>query len=159
MLFATCDNSAMGSVGLTVGKCLTMTKPRLEAASAQESWLEYGRYVGEKFHEVGLLLRLRDDPLNKYHDEAITSTSRSTIRWSTSVRQDAEARQADPQLLRPGNPTSLHYEYERIYAAVTKRAAAPDIRKPVTATEGLEGLNLSPQSCPRMCIWMKRVSY
>ncbi|WP_373650061.1 fused MFS/spermidine synthase [Schlesneria sp. DSM 10557] len=150
MLFATCDNSAMGSVGLTVGKCLTMTKPRLEAASAQESWLEYGRYVGEKFHEVGLLLRLRDDPLNKYHDES---------NYFDILVNDTVVNERPVKMLKldklihsyydPGNPTSLHYEYERIYAAVTKRAAAPPTFESLSLPlKGLEGLNLSPAVLP-----------
>ena len=92
----------------------------------QDSWLTYSGYIGDKLHELGLLLRLRDDPLNKYHDES---------NYSDILINDTEVNEKSVKMLKldklihsyydPQDPTSLHYEYEKVYAAVTKKVAVP----------------------------------
>ena len=79
------------------------------------------------------MLKLRDDRVGTYHDES----NYSTIMVGEDTAEDGSAL----KYLRldklvhsyydPLDPTALHYEYEQVYAAVTK-ATAKSFVQPVT---------------------------
>ena len=139
LLFATSQTNALASAGNALGKCLSLAQSEQEAALTQDQWMTYGGLVGEKFHEIGLILRLRDDPLHKYHDES---------NYSDILVSDTLLNGKALKMLRldklihsyydPDDPTSLHYDYEKVYAAVTKKVATPS--NPVPLVLPLNGL-------------------
>lgn len=129
---ATSTQQAMGSVAHTLGSLTTISQTRQQAAETRSKWEEYGRSLGIRFHELGLALKLRDDQVDAYYDES---------NYSTIMVTDGKHRGRSIKHLRldklihsyydASNPTSLHYEYEQIYAAVTKRTAQL-LTQPVT---------------------------
>jgi len=95
------------------------------AAASEVQWSQFAGSVGGKLHELGLVVGLRDDQIGRYTDE-----SQYSYIQVTEARQDNAA----VKVLRldklihsyynPTEPTALHYDYEQIYAAVTKLAAS-----------------------------------
>ena len=89
------------------------------------AWYRFGSNVGLKLHELGLVLRLRDDQIGRYYDES---------RYSYIHVAEGRQNGVPVKILRldklihsfydPAEPTALHYDYEEIYAAVTKTAVA-----------------------------------
>ena len=132
VLAATCTQPAMAHVAETVGTLLTVAQTRDQAAATREGWKSFGTSLGTKLHELGLVLRLRDDRIGAYYDES---------HYSTIMVTDSELRGRLVKNLRldklthsiydPADPTALHYDYEQIYAAVTKRTARL-LTQPVT---------------------------
>ena len=132
VLAATCTPQAMAHVAETVGTLLTGSQSREQAAATRSSWADYGSTLGTKLHELGLVLKLRDDRVGAYYDES---------NYSTIVVTDGSLGNRPVKNLRldklthsiydPADPTALHYEYEQIYAAVTKRTARL-LTQPVT---------------------------
>lgn len=96
-----------------------------DAEARRTKWYEFGSNVGQKLHELGLVLGLRDDYPGRYIDES---------QYSYIQISDARQQGTPVKVLRldklihsyydPAEPTALHYDYEKIYAAVTKVAAA-----------------------------------
>lgn len=91
------------------------------------SWDDFGHDLGKQLHQLGLLLRLRDDSLDAYHDESSYSYIQVRDDWIEdqpvrALRLD----KLDHSYFDPAEPTKLHYEYEEIYAAITRRAAPAD---------------------------------
>ncbi len=96
-----------------------------EAGLRRAAWIQLGGNVGQKLHELGLILGLRDDQIGRYYAE-----SQYSYIHVADARQDG----APVKILRldklihsyynPAEPTKLHYDYEEIYAAVTKQATA-----------------------------------
>ena len=150
MLFATSQTNVLAAAGHAVGSCLSLAQSKQEAVLTQEKWMTYGGHVGDKFHEIGLILRLRDDPLHQYHDES----NYSDILVSDTVLNDKTIKMLRLDKLihsyyDPDDPTSLHYEYEKVYAAVTKKVATPSNLVPlVLPLEGLSGVTLTKQDLP-----------
>ena len=133
VLAATCTQTMMAAVGKTVGSTLSVTQTKSKATTTRERWSYFGGSVGLKLHELGLLLKLRDDRVGTYYDES---------NYSTIIVGEDEAEDGTPiKYLRldklihsyydPLDPTALHYEYEQVYAAVTK-ATAKSLVQPVT---------------------------
>ncbi len=94
------------------------------AKDSISSWRIFGGELGQKLHELGLLIELRGDYPGMYYDES----SYSYIHVSDdSVEGSAvKALRLDKLIhayYNPDEPTHLHYEYEQVYAAVTKQAA------------------------------------
>ena len=139
VLAATCTQDAMGSVIEAVGTLTTVSQSRLQAEQTRANWKSFGISLGAKVHELGLVLRLRDDHLGTYYDES----SYSTIMVTDGVVNDREHQSRPVKYLRldklihsyydPANPTALYYEYEKVYAAVTKRTAEL-LTQPVTVS-------------------------
>ena len=150
MLFATSQSNVLASAGYAMGQCLSLAQSQQVAAETQEKWKTYGGQIGDKFHEIGLILRLRDDPLNQYHDES----NYSDILVSDTVLNDKTIKMLRLDKLihsyyDPDDPTSLHYEYEKVYAAVTKKVAAPSNLEPlVLPLNGLSGVTVTNQDLP-----------
>ena len=159
VLAATSTQSMMAEVGQSVGSILEPepaearkkktaagetddSKPsdppsKSKAATKRNQWSSYGGRVGQKLHELGLLLNLRDDRVGTYYDES---------NYSTIVVSDDESEEGSSlKYLRldklvhsyydPFDPTALHYDYEQVYAAVTK-ATATSLVQPVTLSTG-----------------------
>ena len=137
VLAATSTQPMLAAVGKTVGSTLSVAQSKSKAATTRERWSYYGGSVGLKLHELGLLLKLRDDRVGTYYDES---------NYSTIIVGEDEAEDGTPiKYLRldklihsyydPLDPTALHYEYEQVYAAVTK-ATAKSLVRPVTISIG-----------------------
>lgn len=134
LLAATCTQPLLAGVGQAVGSTLSVTQSRSKAQATRERWSLFGGSLGRKLHELGLLLKLRDDRVDAYYDESNYST--------IIVGDDEIGEDSTPiKYLRldklihsyydPLDPTALHYEYEQVYAAVTK-ATARSLVQPVT---------------------------
>ena len=150
VLLATTQTHAMEAAGRVVGTCISLVQSDMQAKVTREQWAEYGGRVGDRLHDMGLLLGLRDDPRNQYHDESNYSDIR--INDTTVDEKTVKMLRLDKLIhsyYDPGDPTSLHYEYERVYAAVTKRVAAPSSQEPLTLPQkGLVGVHVTSHALP-----------
>ena len=151
LIAATASADAYGAVGRVAANCATVTHSKVKAAAVRNEWVSAGRALGTKFHELGLFLRLRDDQLNEYRDESNYSDIRITDAYVDghavkSLRLDKLIH----SYYDPKDPTALHYAYERVYAAVTKRVARPNVTEPITISlEGLVGTELTADQLPK----------
>ena len=160
ILAATCTQPMMAAVGKGVGSTLSVTQSKSNAATTRERWSYFGSSVGLKLHELGLLLKLRDDRVGTYYDES---------NYSTIIVGEDEAEDGTPiKYLRldklihsyydPLDPTALHYEYEQVYAAVTK-ATAKSLVQPVTLSiSGLPKDKFDASSLPSGVIFDEKAS-
>ena len=150
VLLATTQSKAMAAAGWAIGNCFSVGQPAQEALFTREKWAHFGGEVGDKLHDVGLVLGLRDDLRNQYHDES----NYSDIRINDTDLDDRTVKMLRLDKLihsyyDPADPTSLHYEYERVYAAVTKRVAAPSALQPLTLPmAGLSGITIDATLLP-----------
>lgn len=127
---------------------------RKERKRAEDLWAEWGLRLGSQIHNLGLTLALRDDEPGEYYDESDYF----------SIGVSDGARNGDPvKKLRldylihsyydPVHPTKLHYDYERVYAAVTERAAESWTRSSAVAIEQPpSGANLA-EALPEGVAW------
>lgn len=88
-------------------------------------WTKWGGELGSNLHSLGLTLSLRDDHPDVYRDES----SYYTISIEDSVEDGDSIKELKLDHLihsywNPDNPTKLYYDYERVYAAITERAAS-----------------------------------
>lgn len=98
---------------------------RTESDSLAVSAAHLGWNLGRHLHELGLILRLRDDGPDEYHDES--HYSHISVFSDTDYGNDVRALQLDKLVhsyYDPQDPSQLYYEYEQIYAAVTERTVA-----------------------------------
>jgi predicted membrane-bound spermidine synthase len=121
---ASLTSTTMAAVAEHYGEALNVLADNDEKANAVGQWRSFGSKIGEKLHEFGLLLQLRDDQIGGYHDES----SYSYISVGDDYMDGEAIRYLRLDKLvhsyyNPDAPTTLHYEYEQVYAAVTKRAA------------------------------------
>lgn len=88
-------------------------------------WSERGRKVGTTLHELGLALMLRDDYPGTYRDESnyYTITITDEIEDGDSIKE-LKLDHLIHSYWNPDNPTKLYYDYEKVYAAITERAAS-----------------------------------
>ncbi len=108
------------------------------------SWRAFGGDLGQKLHELGLLVELRGDQPGQYYDES----SYSFINVSDDMLEGTPVKALRLDKLihayyNPDEPTNLHYEYEQVYAAVTKQAApnpATDAFAVIPEFPGVEAL-------------------
>jgi hypothetical protein len=132
LLAATLTKAAGESVGRVSGEWLVWTKDDVKRSLAEGNWRQFGGNFAHKLHELGLLVKLRDDQPGGYHDES----SYSYIHVGDDYTDGAQVRYLRLDKLihsyyEPDNPTALHYEYEQVYAAVTK-VCAPGPSGPVS---------------------------
>jgi predicted membrane-bound spermidine synthase len=121
---STMTSTIAAAVAEKYGQAVNVATPTAKRESAVTRWKNFGSDVGDKLHELGLLLKLRDDQVGGYHDESSYSyisvgddyVDGDTVRY---LRLDKLVH----SYYNPDAPTTLHYEYEQVYAAVTKRAA------------------------------------
>lgn len=99
---------------------------RQERRQAESDWAAWGKKLGKQMHQMGLTLALRKDSPNEYNDES--DYYAINIAYGTSDDGDSIKQLRLDHLIHsyynPDNPTKLYYDYERVYAAVTERAAA-----------------------------------
>lgn len=94
------------------------------AVESVYSWRIFGGEIGQKLHELGLLMDLRSDVPGMYYDES--SYSFIHVGDDHVDGTPVKALRLDKLIhayYNPDEPTHLHYEYEQVYAAVTKAAA------------------------------------
>ncbi|MGQ0635808.1 MAG: fused MFS/spermidine synthase [Planctomycetaceae bacterium] len=97
---------------------------RLRRQSAEAAWGEWGERLGTGLHDLGLTLALRRDAFDEYFDES----DYYTISIVESTEQQDQVKQLRLDFLihsyyNAERPTKLYYDYERVYAALTERAA------------------------------------
>lgn len=145
VLVATCTEQTMAQAAETFGAFTTTSRTN----ESRLAWSSFGNSLGTKLHELGLLLKLRDDRVGAYYDES---------NYSTIMVTDGDHQGRPVKHLRldklihsyydPANPTALHYEYEQVYAAVTKRTARL-LTQPVTlSTESLPAESFGASRLP-----------
>ncbi len=127
-LAATADAGSARSVGKSVGSLLAGASSLWSDEKDREKkiadWSQFVGNVGSNLHQLGLTLGLRDDQIGEYHDES----NYSYIYVGDSF-EDGDAvkylllDKLPHSYYNPQNPTALYYDYEKIYAAVTERAA------------------------------------
>jgi len=134
VLAATMTKSAGERGGAWIGEIWGWRSDEVKASITKNDWRLFGGNVAGKLHDLGILLKLRDDQPGYYHDES----SYSYIHVGDDYTDGSQVRYLRLDKLihsyyEPDNPTALHYEYEQVYAAVTK-AVAPGPSGPVTVT-------------------------
>lgn len=150
MLVANARSEACADMGSIFGQYTSFNQAELDATMYRSTWADFGNRVGEKLHELGLILRLRDDALRQYHDES----HYSTINVSEDIVDGKPVKSLRLDKLihsyyDPSEPTALHYDYEKVYAAVTKKVVAAETTDPWTVpVSGLVGVSLTAQDLP-----------
>lgn len=101
-----------------------------ETGLRRTTWQRFGGDVGQELHELGLAIGVRDDQVGRYYDES---------QYSFIHVADAHQNGVPVKVLRldklihsyydPAEPTALHYDYEKIYAAVTKVATEDRVER------------------------------
>jgi predicted membrane-bound spermidine synthase len=149
VLAATCTERAMAAIASSVGSIASVSQSAEQAEFTRTKWSRFGISLGTKLHELGLLLKLRDDNIGAYYDESSYSTIMVTEgedgdRLIKNLRLDKLIH----SYYDPNDPTRLKYEYEQVYAAVTKRTASL-LTQPVTlSTRSLPADTLDARDLP-----------
>ena len=150
ILAATSTADAMASVGVSIGELAAATQSTRTAAIVRSHSFLFGHSLGEKLHEIGLLLSLRVDPVNQYRDES--NYSDISVENTVIDGRSLKALRLDKLIhsyYDPSDPTYLHYEYERVYAGVTKAVAQNFPVEPLTLSlAGLNDLHLVAADLP-----------
>lgn len=151
MIAANSNAEVFAAAGLAAANCLSVTRSEPDASTMRNNGEAFGRGLGEKFHEIGLMLKLRDDLIRHYHDES--NYSDISVTESTENGKTIKSLKLDKLIhsyYEPANPTSLHYEYEEIYAAVTKKVAWPSSSEPLKlALKDLSGVEITADNLPK----------
>lgn len=124
VLAAIGSGDAFAAAGNVVADVASFVQSEQATVDFRENCEMFGQNVGEKLRDLGVLLMLRGDTPNEYHDES---------NYSDIIVSDSFADGIPVRSLRldklihsyydPANPTALHYEYEQVYAGVTKKVA------------------------------------
>lgn len=119
---------------------------RNDRAAAEKEWAKWGARLGRQLHAVGLTLALRSDKLNEYNDES----DYFSINISNGYEEGDSVKQLRLDFLthsyyNPDNPTKLYYTYEKVYAAITERAAQHWSRQTAVAVDNFpDGGDIAP---------------
>lgn len=112
-------------LGTAIARATSPFVPRIKRVDREDRWVRWAGKLGEALHEVGRLLSLRSDIPGEYHDE---SNYYAIYVEDSHVDGDPVKELKLDHLLHsywnPAEPTKLHYDYERVYAGITERAAA-----------------------------------
>ena len=98
---------------------------RTARKETEDAWENWGRQVAAQLHGLGIICGLRTDYSERYYDES----DYYTINIFNGTSDGDLVRQLRLDYLlhsyyNPGNPTKLYYDYERVYAGITERAAS-----------------------------------
>lgn len=125
VVLATCTGSAVKGATGVVGTMFAVFQSDDAAMETRRRWDQLGETVGNNVHRCGLFLKLRSDEVGAYYDES---------NYSTIIVSDAVEKGRPIKLLRlnnlihsyydPADPTRLEYDYERVYAEVTRLTAS-----------------------------------
>ncbi len=124
------------------------------ARESVNSWRVFGGEVGQKLHELGLLVELRGDQPGQYYDES----SYSYIHVSDDMLDGTPVKALRLDKLihayyNPDEPTNLHYEYEQVYAAVTKQAAPAPATDAFAVIPEFPGVDILLEKLPDGVSW------
>jgi hypothetical protein len=98
---------------------------RAAAERVNREWGDWGAMVGAHLHQLGLTLNLRSDDPDQYNDESdYFEINVGTGRIDGDPIKQLRLDYLLHSYYNPDNPTKLYYDYEKVYAAVTERAAA-----------------------------------
>ena len=100
---------------------------RRERKHAEDGWAEWGARLGKQLHSIGLTLAMRSDELDEYNDESNYYSINISDGVDDPTRDNVKMLRLDyltHSYFNPENPTKLYYDYEKVYAAITLRAAA-----------------------------------
>jgi hypothetical protein len=132
-VYSTVDGEACAAVSRFVARIYVVhpLKPGLKEVERRElqrkidRWSVNGERIGSSLHQVGLALRLRDDQPGVYRDESnyYTIVVEDTVEDGDSIKE-LKLDHLIHSYWNADNPTKLYYDYERVYAAVTERAAS-----------------------------------
>ena len=132
LLAAMSTEQSFADIGFVTAKLIGITQSEPEASTSRTEYVSFSKSVGSNLHELGLLLKLRDDNSQEYFDESNYSDIRITEtlidgRKVKSLRLDKLIHSYYDQ----DDPLKLHYSYERAYAGITKRIASSSSSEPV----------------------------
>ncbi len=98
---------------------------RKERKKAEDEWAKWGEKLGKQLHELGRTLALRRDDPQEYNDEsdyyAINIAERREEGDNVKV---LHLDHLIHSYWNPDQPAKLYYDYEKVYAAITERAAS-----------------------------------
>lgn len=150
LLVATSNAEACANIASAFATYSSLGTSNPDASVRLVEWHDFGKRVGENLHELGLALRLRDDAPGDYRDESNYSdinVSDTSIDGKTvkSLRLDKLIH----SYYDPADPTALHYDYEKVYAAVTKKVAAPTSTEVLTIPlDGVTSVTITADNLP-----------
>jgi hypothetical protein len=124
-LCAWANESKLETVGTGIARVTSPFVTKRKRVEHENSWERWGAKLGGTLHELGRLLRLRSDDPGEYHDES--NYFAVNVADSTVDGDQVKELKLDHLLhsyWNPREPYKLHYDYERVYAAITERAAA-----------------------------------
>ena len=148
VLAATGTQQALILVSETMAKLISVAQNRDQALATQLRWASFGKDLGTRIHQVGLAFKLRDDRIGDYYDESNYSTIVVTEEIDDEGRliKYLQLDKLIHSMYEPDNPTALHYEYEQVYAAVTKRAVKLSTERAAKASHHEERKRMSTAS-------------
>lgn len=119
------NESKFESVGGGFARATNLFVGSKKRVERENRWERWGAKLGGTLHELGRILHLRSDDPGEYHDE---SNYFAVNVADSNVDGDSVKELKLDHLLHsywnPAEPYKLHYDYERVYAAVTERAAS-----------------------------------
>jgi hypothetical protein len=124
---------------------------RQERKASEDEWAKWGEKLGWQLHELGRTLALRRDNPQEYNDESNY--------YAINIAQRREERTGDlvkvlhldhliHSYWNPDQPTRLYYDYERVYAAITERAAASSDKETTCPLDNLPAGDEFPAAFP-----------
>ncbi|MBI5757153.1 MAG: spermidine synthase [Planctomycetales bacterium] len=132
-MYAAVSGDELTVAGRTVGRLFAGNpdKPGLKEFERDgrrrmiDRWAINAHRIGSGLHELGLALKLRDDQPGVYRDESnyYTITITDEIEDGDSIKE-LKLDHLIHSYWNPDNPTKLYYDYEKVYAAITERAAS-----------------------------------
>jgi hypothetical protein len=118
----------------------------------RERWRLHAELLGEKLHELGILLRLRNDAIGEYHDESNYSYINVSDEIDSATGDLVKQLRLDKlahSYVNLAEPTKLYYEYESIYAELTDRVAGSWHAQSSTEITAFSGLNKIVANLPK----------
>ncbi|MBI3866571.1 MAG: spermidine synthase, partial [Planctomycetia bacterium] len=113
---------------------------RYERETAEEEWGKWGARLGKQLHAVGLTFALRSDKPNEYNDESdYYSINISNVQEEGDLVKQLRLDFLTHSYYNPENPTKLYYTYEKVYAAITERAAREWSRRTAVSLAAFPG--------------------
>ena len=99
----------------------------------EEKFASWGKRVGKALHDLGELLALRNDDATEYNDESnYFSINVSGGQEDGAVIKRLKLDHLLHSYYNPDEPTALYYDYEKVYAAIT-RACPSGWQRPTEA--------------------------
>src|SRR6185369_6777708 len=108
-----------------IDKITTRMAWRSGRADAEKEWADWGKRIGKKIHDLGRDFGLRSDNPLEYHDESnYYAINVSPTSQNGDIVKELKLDHLIHSYYNPEKPEELYYDYEKVYAALTERAAA-----------------------------------